>query len=61
MFTIDGKSTIIGEIYRVTNTNKEESIKYFENIITPIHGQNIDVIIGTDQNFDFLKLNTHAC
>ena len=58
--TIDGKSTIIGVIYRVPIANEEESIRYFEKIIAPIHGKNTDVIIGTFQIFDFLKLNTHA-
>ncbi len=52
--TIDGKSTIIGVIYRVPIANEEESIRYFEKIIAPIHGKNTDVIIGTFQNFDFL-------
>ena len=48
---------IIGEIYRVTNTNESESILRYENILNKLTTENKDIIIGTDQNFDYIKLN----
>lgn len=50
------KPYIIGEIYRVPNTNTKKSLEYYETIITRIGNNN--TIIGTDQNVDFLKTNS---
>ena len=51
---------IIGEIYRVPGTNETESIARFEEVITSISQTNNDVIIGTDQNFDYINVNTNT-
>lgn len=49
---------IVGEIYRVPNTNEQISIDRYESSITKLKELNInDIIIGTDQNFDYLKIN----
>jgi hypothetical protein len=53
------KSTIVGEIYRVPNTNELQSLIRFETITESLQNINRDVIIGTDQNFDYLKVNSH--
>ena len=49
---------IVGEIYRVPNTNEVISIKRHESTLNNIKETKIsDVIIGTDQNFDYLKIS----
>ena len=53
------KSTIVGEIYRIPNTNELLSLNRFETITDKLQVLNKDIIIGTDQNFDYLKINTH--
>ncbi len=50
---------IVGEIYRVPNTNYKESCEKYDKILQAIGNKN--TIIGTDQNIDFLKMNSpHA-
>jgi len=53
---------VIGEIYRVPNTNESISISRYEQTLGKINDlKNIDyVIIGTDQNFDYIKLDKHT-
>ena len=50
-------SVIVGEIYRVPNSNIKLSIERYHNIVNKLKGINCDVIIGTDQNFDLIKYN----
>ena len=50
-------SSIIGEIYRVPNTNVLASLKHYDTLINKLE-QNKTVIIGTDQNLDFLKIDS---
>ena len=51
---------IVGEIYRVPNTNEKVSIERFEATLSKISEANSStVIIGTDQNFDYMKINSH--
>ena len=58
--TMKGKNVIIGEIYRVPGTNELDFIQKYENIITSVHRERKDIIIGTDQNLDFLKIHQHS-
>lgn len=53
------QNTIVGEIYRVPNTNERSSIERFHNVANKLKGIKCDIIIGTDQNFDLLKYNTN--
>ena len=55
------RNLVVGEIYRVPRTNEKLSIQRYENVVNTITHKypNHDVFIGTDQNFDFLKVNTH--
>ena len=46
---------IVGEIYRVPNSNRQLSIQYYEDIISKLQYENKEVILGTDQNFDYLN------
>ena len=54
-----GKNIIIGEIYRVPGTNETDFINYYESIVNKIRDENKKIIIGTDQNIDYLKINNH--
>ena len=52
---------IVGEIYRVPNSNRQLSIQYYEDIISKLQYENKEVILGTDQNFDYLNSTcTHS-
>ncbi len=53
------RNTIIGEIYRPPNTNEKDSIARYDNVISRICSTNADVILGTDQNFDYMKINSN--
>ncbi len=55
----DTRNTIVGELYRVPNTDERKSIEIFDNINNKIPQTNKHVIIGTDQNFDYLKVSEH--
>jgi len=50
---------IIGSVYRVPNTNLSESLSNYETIIKKLHSYNNNIIIGTDQNLDYIKIDTH--
>ena len=50
---------IVAEIYRVPNTNENMSIERYDRTIAMLSGSNRDIIIGTDQNFDYMKVNEH--
>ena len=51
---------IIGEVYRVPGTNEQDFIGKYGNIITKVKAEKKSLIIGTDQNLDFLKINNHT-
>ena len=51
--------TIVGEIYRVPNTSEITSINRYENITKKLSEMPQNVIIDTDQNSDYLKVNSH--
>ena len=55
----DNIKAVVGEIYRVPNTNEISSINMYENIIAKLHNYKHDVIIGTDQNVDYIKIDQH--
>jgi len=49
---------IVGEIYRVPNTNEQLSIHRFETILENLRHIKTKVILGTDQNLYYLKIET---
>jgi exonuclease III len=51
---------VIGEIYRVPGTNENEFLENYESIITKIRRESKKIIVGTDQNLDYLKINVHG-
>ena len=58
--TSGGRHTVVGEIYRVPNTNEAYFIENYQTIVDQINAENKDIIIGTDQNLDLLKYNRHS-
>lgn len=54
------KNLIVGEIYRVPSTKEVDFINDYHQLIDKITKENKEIIIGTDQNLDFLKINNHA-
>ena len=51
---------IFGEIYRVPNTSEILSISYYETILNKLQHIQKDIVLGTDQNFDYLKYKNQA-
>ena len=51
------KNVIIGEIYRPPNCNTPDALARYDEIFTTLKNHH-NVIIGTDQNFDLLKIDT---
>ena len=55
---INNNKTVIGEIYCVPNSNINQSIERYDEIFSKTKDAK-NVIIGTDQNFDLLKIESH--
>jgi hypothetical protein len=51
------KNLIVSEIYRVPNTSEIHSIAQYEEVMTNICNTKCDVIVGTDQNIDYMKVH----
>ena len=48
---------MVGEIYRIPNTAGQLSIKRYEDTITDIiNHKSHDILIGSDQNFDYIEI-----
>ena len=56
---INKHKTIIGEIYRVPDTNERLSIERYDYVLGQLDSEKCDVYLATDQNFDFSKIKTH--
>ena len=52
-------NAIVGEIYRIPNTNEIDSINMYETIVKKLQTFKNHIVLGTDQNFDFIKINQH--
>ena len=50
---------VVGEIYRVPGTSEKDFIENYEKLIEKIRLERKQIIIGTDQNLDYLKINIH--
>jgi hypothetical protein len=51
---------VVGEIYRVPGTNELDFLNKYENLVCRIRNEKKKIIIGTDQNLDYLKINSHG-
>ena len=52
---------IIGEIYRTPHSNPKLSVDRYNSLLSKLDRVNTDVVIGTDQNLDLLKIDTNEC
>lgn len=56
---IETKNAIIGEIYRTPNSNDLRTLGMYDSILSKLQNYKNNIIIGTDQNFDFIKIDQH--
>lgn len=54
------KNILIGEVYRVPGTNEKNFIDDYSGLISKLNSENKEIVIGTDQNFDYIKINSHS-
>ena len=52
-------NTVVGEIYRVPNSNIAHSLEHFNTILSMLSRKQ-DIILGTDQNLNLLMSDSHA-
>lgn len=57
---INNKKAIVGEIYRVPNTNITNSITKYETILKKLENYKHPIILGTDQNFNLLQIDENT-
>ena len=57
---LNKQKIIIAELYRVPGTDLEVFFEHYQDMIRKLQTRNLPVIIGTDQNLDFLKINEHS-
>ena len=53
----DNLKAVVGEIYHVPNTNEVTSINMYSQIISKLQNYKNDIIIGTDQHVDYIKID----
>jgi hypothetical protein len=58
--TASNHRAVVGEIYRIPNTSEEISVQRYESLLTKLQQIAPTIIIGTDQNFDYLKIESHS-
>ena len=56
----NNKNVIVGEVYRVPGTSETDFLSDYEQIVSKIKGEHKCIVIGTDQNLDYLKINVHG-
>ena len=55
----NSQNIVIGEIYRVPGTSEKLFLEEYSKILKTLAAEKVDIIIGTDQNMDLLKLETN--
>lgn len=53
------ENIVVGEIYRVPGTSEADFLQNYESIVEKIRSEKKKIIIGTDQNLDYLKIHIH--
>ena len=53
------RNVLVGEVYRVPSSNEKDFIVDYEALLAKFKKEKKDIIIGTDQNLDYLKINQH--
>ena len=54
------KKILVSEIYRVPNTNERETVARYENMVSKMCDTHCDLVIGTDQNMDYMKVDSNT-
>ncbi len=57
--TFSNSNVIVAELYRVPNTSESLSLDRFDQVVSNLSLTNKPVILATDQNFDYLKVEQH--
>ena len=57
---IKNEKILIGEVYRVPGTNEQRSVQRYESLLQDMSDFNGDIMIGTDQNFNYINMEQHA-
>jgi hypothetical protein len=57
---INEKNVIVGQIYEPPNTSERCAISRYEQVMSGICNTKNNIIIGTDQNFDLMKINQNT-
>ena len=52
-----GKTFLIGEVYRVPNSNNAQCLNYYETVVSRMVAENKTTVIGTDQNYDYINIS----
>lgn len=55
----NSNNIIIGEIYRTPNSDEKFFLTEFDQILSNVNKEKKELIIGSDQNFDYLKTSNH--
>ena len=56
--SVNNKSFVLGEMYRIPNSNQQYFIDSYENIVTKIIKEKKEILIGSDQNLDLIKADS---
>ena len=56
---LNGKQMVVGELYRIPGSELNSFFVNYDSLLKTLNNENKMVIIGTDQNLDFLKVDTH--
>ena len=57
---VGGKHVIVGELYRIPCTNLDVFFQNYKHLTEKINNEGKMLILGTDQNIDYLKINEHS-
>ena len=60
LFLFLRRNLIIAEIYRIPNTNERQSIARYDEVMSSLVNTKCDILLGTDQNFDYVKVNSNG-
>ena len=57
---LNKKPVIIGELYRVPSSDLDSFFEKYTTLLEKINSENKTLILGTDQNIDYLKIHEHV-
>ncbi len=54
------RNLIVVEVYHIPNTSERESIQRYDDLITRLCETGYDILVGTDQNLDYMKVDSNT-